>query len=193
MRKIKNFRINLRIKEILRTIKKLVNAVELSVEFEEEIRRCCRFCSRFLVPSAVYETFSKETLPFVCEKDVPLKWIAESAFFVTIGEDLYEEYKKAERTFGEYTGKVISAVGVDALEQSKNFIQRLISNEAHGESCEISRSIDIPLHLYETAAGCISADKIGISAEDGKLNPRYSECGLFYWVPSRKKSKKLEF
>jgi hypothetical protein len=190
MRKIKNFRINLRIKEILCIIKKLVNAVELSIEFEEAVRRCCRFCSRFLVPSAVYETFSKKTFPFVCEKDAPLKWIAESVFFVTIGEDLYEEYKKDERTFGEYTGKIISAVGVDALEQSKNFIQRLVSKEAQGENCEILRSVDIPPHLYETAVGCISAYKIGISAEDGKLNPRYSECGLFYWVPSKKKSKK---
>jgi hypothetical protein len=190
MRKIKNFRINLRIKEILRIIKRLVNAVELSVEFEEAVRRCCRFYSIFLVPSAVYETFSKEKLPFVCEKDAPLKWIAESVFFVTIGGDLYEEYEKDERTFGKHTGKIISAVGVDALEQSKNFIQGLISNEAQGENYEISRSVDIPPHLYEMAAGCIPADKIGISAEDGKLNPRYSECGLFYWVPSKKKAKK---
>jgi hypothetical protein len=189
MRKIKNFRINLRIKGILNIIKKLVNVVELSVEFEEAVRRCCRFYSRFLVPSAVYETFPKERLPFVCEKDVPLKWIAESVFFVTIGVDLYEKYKKDERTFGEHTEKIISAVSVDALEQSKNFVQRLISNEAQGENCEISRSVDIPPCLYETAVGCISAGKIGISVEDGKLNPRYSESGLFYWVPSKKKQK----
>jgi hypothetical protein len=190
MRKIKNFRINLRIKEILRIIKKLINVVELSVELEEAVWRCCRFYPRILVPSAVYKTFSKETLPFVCEKDVPLKWISESVFFVTIGDNLYEKYKKDEGSFGEYTEKIISAVAVDALEQSRNFIQRLISSEAQGESCEISRGIDIPPRLYEAAAGCIPADKIDISAEDGKLNPRYSECGLFYWIPSEKKQKR---
>jgi hypothetical protein len=37
MRKVKNFRINLRIKEIFGIIKKLVNVVELSIEFEEAI------------------------------------------------------------------------------------------------------------------------------------------------------------
>ncbi|MDR0820063.1 MAG: hypothetical protein LBN19_00795 [Endomicrobium sp.] len=190
MRKIKNFRINLRIKEILRILKKLVNTVELSVELEESVRRSCHFYSRFLIPSAVYETFSKETLPFVFEKDLPSKWIAESVFFVTIGCDLYEEYKKDKGTFVAHTGKIISAVAVDALEQSKNFIQRLISNEAQEENCKISRSVDIPSHLYKTAAGCIPTDKIGISAEDGKLNPQYSECGLFYWIPSKKKAKK---
>jgi hypothetical protein len=83
-------------------------------------------------------------------------------------------------------------MSVDALAQSKIFVQRLISNEAQGENYEISRSVDIPPHLYETAVGCISAGKIGISVEDGKLNPRYFGGGLFYWVPS-KKTKKLEF
>jgi hypothetical protein len=190
MRKIKNFRINLRVKEILRIIKRFVNAVELSVELEEEVRQCCCFYSRFLVPSVVYETFSKEPFSFVCEKEVPSKWIAKSVFFVTIGGNICEKYEKDEGIFGEHTEKIISAIAVDALEQSKKFIQRLISNEAQGENCEISKSIDIPPHLYETAAGCIPTDKIAISAKDGKLNPRYSECGLFYWIPSKKKTKK---
>jgi hypothetical protein len=82
MRKIKNFRINLRIKEILRVIKKFLNAVELSVEFEAVVRRCCHFYSRFLIPSAIYKAFSKETLPFVCEKDVPLKNGLPEVFFL---------------------------------------------------------------------------------------------------------------
>jgi hypothetical protein len=137
----------------------------------------------------VYETFSKEIFPFVCEKDVHLKWIAGSIFFVTIWGDLYEEYKKDERTFDEHTGKIISAMGIDALEQLKNFIRRLTSNEAQGENCRILRSVGIPSHLYETAAECIPANKIGISAEDGRLNPLHSERGLFCWAPFKKKIK----
>jgi hypothetical protein len=107
---------------------------------------------------------------------VPLKWIAESVFFVTIGGDLYEKYKKNERTFGEHIGKIISAVGVDALEQSKNFVQRLISNEAQGENCKISKSIDILASFIRN-----SWQDRYISAEGGKLDlgSRYSECGLF--------------
>ena len=135
MRKIKNFRVNLRLKEILRVIKKLMNTAELSIEFEKSVQRCCRFYSKFLVPSVVYETFSKETLPFVYEKDAPSKWIAESVFFVTIGSGLYEEYKRNEEIFGEYTEKIVSVISSDALEQSKNFIQRLVSSEAQEENC----------------------------------------------------------
>jgi hypothetical protein len=52
------------------------------------------------------------------------------------------------------------------------------------ENCEISRSIDIPPHLHEMAAGCVPTYEIDISAEDEKLNPQYLECGLFYWIPS---------
>ncbi|MDR3256832.1 MAG: hypothetical protein LBT18_04240 [Endomicrobium sp.] len=190
MRKIKNFKVNLRIKEILRVIKKLTNTVELSVELEEAVQRCCCFYSQFLAPSVIYETFSKETLPFVYEKDVPTEWLAGSVFFITIGNTHYKEYKKNEEAFGEYTGKIVSAIAVDALEQSKNFIQRLISNEAQEESCEISRSIDIPQHLYELAAKTIAVDKIGIRIESENLTPLYSTCGLFYWIPSKKKSKR---
>jgi hypothetical protein len=79
MRKIKNFRINLRI------IKRLVVTAELSVEFEKAVRQCCRFYSRFLDPSVIYETFSKKHASFCLQKNVSSKWIAASIFFVTIG------------------------------------------------------------------------------------------------------------
>jgi hypothetical protein len=57
--------------------------------------------------------------------------------------DFYEEYKKDERIFGEHTGKIIFAMGVDALEQSKSFIQIFILNKAQGENYKIPRSVDI--------------------------------------------------
>jgi hypothetical protein len=190
MRKIKNFKVNLRVKEISRVVKKLINTVELSVEFEETIQRCCRFYVKFLTPSVVYETFSKEALPFAYEKDVPSKWVAESVFFVTIGDDLYDEYKKNKSVFGEHTGKIVSAIAVDALNQSKNFVQRLISNEAQDEDCVISRIVDIPNDLYAEFSKVVPIDKIGISIESGDIIPKYSTCGLFYWIPSKKKEKK---
>ncbi|MCA6079340.1 MAG: hypothetical protein LE169_00370 [Endomicrobium sp.] len=174
----------------MRVIKKLMNTAELSLELEKSVQRSCRFYSKFLVPSVVYETFSKETLPFIYEKDVPPKWIAESVFFVTIGSSLYEEYKRNEEIFGEYTGKIVSVISSDALEQSKKFIQRLVLNEAQEENCEISRVVDIPPCLYEAAAKFIPVSKIGINAESGELSPLYSTCGLFYWTSSKKRTKK---
>jgi hypothetical protein len=190
MRKIKNFKVNLRIKDISRVVRRLINTVDMSVDIEEAIQRCCRFCVKFLSPSVVYDTFSKESLPFVYEKDVPPKWVAESIFFVTIGNALEEEYKKNENVFGEYTSEIVAAIAVDALEQSKNFVQRIISNEAQDENCEITRVVDIPIELYENISKVVPADKIGVSVHSGNVCPKYSSTGLFYWIPSKKKTKK---
>jgi hypothetical protein len=189
MRKIKNFKVNLRMKDISRVVRKLINAVGASVELEETIQRCSRFCVKFLSPSVVYDTFSKESLPFVYEKDIPPKWVAESVFFVTIGGALEEEYKKNESAFGEHTSKIVYAIAVDALEQSKNFVQRIISNEAQGENCEVTRAVDIGSEYYEEICKVIPVDKIGISMELGAIYPKYSSAGLFYWIPSKKKTK----
>ncbi|MDR1122883.1 MAG: hypothetical protein LBL02_02550 [Endomicrobium sp.] len=36
----------------------------------------------------------------------------------------------------------MSAIAIDALEKSKNFVQRAISNEVQDENCEITRVVD---------------------------------------------------
>ena len=190
MKKIKNFKVNLRVREILRVIKKLTNNVELPVELEEAVQRGCHFYSNFLVPSVVYDTFGKGTSELVYEKDAPAKWVAQSIYFVTIGNSLQQEYKKNEEAYGEHTGKIVSAIAVDAVEQAKNFLQRLISNEAGAENCDISRSVDLLADLYEEAFKIVPADKIDVLVQDGGLIPQYSSCGLFYWIPSKKKTSK---
>jgi hypothetical protein len=189
MRKIKNFKVNLRVKNISRVVKKLINADDMSIEIEEAIQRSCRFYVKFLSPAVVYDTFSKESPPFVYEKDVPAKWVAESIFFVTIGNTIEEEYKKNETIFGEHTSKIVSAIAVDALEQSKKFVQRLIVNEAQDEKCDIARVVDIPNEIYEEVSKVVKSEKIGVSIQSGNISPKYSSGGLFYWVPSKKAKK----
>ena len=190
MRKIRNFKVNLRSREIIRVIKKLTNNTELPVELEEAVQRGCHFYSKLLVPSVVYDTFGKGTTDFVYEQDAPPKWVAQSVFFVTIGPDLQEEYKENKEAYGEHTGKIVSAIAVDALEQSKNFVQRLITSEASDENCDISRSVELPAEMYEEAYKIVPADKVDIFIQEGKLVPQYSSCGIFYWIPSKKKTSK---
>jgi hypothetical protein len=162
----------------------------MSVETEETVQRACHYYSKFISPSVVYETFSKDTITFVFEKDAPSKWVAQSVFFVTIGTSLEEEFKKDGKAFGEHSNTIVSAIAVDALEQAKNFTQRLAAGEAETENCDLSRGVDLPSDLYEEAAKIIPVEKIDVSVRDGKLIPQYSNCGVFYWVPSKKKSKK---
>jgi hypothetical protein len=190
MRKIKNFKVNLRVREIIRVIKKLTNAAELSAELEEAVQRGCHFYSKFLAPAVVYDTFAKGSLPFLYEKDAPQKWMAQSVFFLTIGDNISEEFAKNKTAYGEHTAKIVSAIAVDALEQSKNFLQRILSNEAENENCDISRSAELPKDYYAQALQILPIDKINLVLQDGVLIPQYSACGLFYWTSNKKKSKK---
>ncbi|MDR2426309.1 MAG: hypothetical protein LBD46_03915 [Endomicrobium sp.] len=189
MKKIRNFRVNLRVREIIRVVKKLTNTAEMTIEIEETTQKACRFYSDFIMPSVLYDTFSKDDISFVYEKDAPSKWVARSVFFITIGDKIEEYLKKNENIFGEHSNTILSAVAVDALEQAKNFTQRLVANEAEDDNYDISRSIDLPSDLYEKAAKVVPIDKIDISVKDGKLFPQYSICGLFYWIPSSKKKR----
>lgn len=188
MKKIRNFKINLRAREILRVIKKLINSSELPVEVEESVQKACYHYSNFIVPSVLYDTFAKGSLSFVYEQDAPEKWIAQSLYFITIGHELQEEIRKKPEAFGEHTCKIASAVAIDALEQAKSFTQRLLASEAKEENCDLSRSIDIPENLYEEASKNIPIDKIDIEIKEGKFIPKYTSCGLFYWIPSKRKS-----
>jgi len=189
MRKIKNFRVNLRVKEVLRLARELINAAELFEEIEQSVQRYCRFYCKFVVPSMVYETFPKGMLPFSCGKGTPSKWVAGSIFFVTIGNGVCDEYEKNKKTFDEYGGKFVSAIAVNALEESEKFARKLILSEAQEENCVLSEKVVIQKDLYEMAAQNIPINKIGMSIEAGKLNPRYSSCGLFYWTPLKKNKK----
>ena len=177
-------------REISRVIKKLVNVEEMPVELEEAVQRGCHHYSKFLNLSVVYDAFAKGSLNFSYEKDAPSKWVAQSLFFITIGTALEEELKKDREAFGEHTEKIVSAIAIDALEQGKNWTQRLISSEAEDENCELSRSVEIPRELFALAAQNLPTDKIGVTVAEDKLFPQYSASGIFYWIPSKKKSSK---
>ncbi|MDR2860559.1 MAG: hypothetical protein LBV66_01850 [Elusimicrobiota bacterium] len=188
MRKVKNFKINLRTKDIIRSIKRLsVNETGFPEDFDITVQKACRYYSNFIHPSVIYDAFNKDSIVSISEKDAPQKWIARSILFVTIGSLLEQECKKNMTQFGEYTETIVSSIAVDALDQSKNFVCRIISSEADNENCDISRAVEVPNEFYAGLSKVIPIDKIDISLEDDKLSPKYSLCSMVYWTPSKKK------
>ncbi|MDR3111712.1 MAG: hypothetical protein LBU55_00875 [Elusimicrobiota bacterium] len=189
MRKIKNFNIHLRVKEIIRVVTKLVSNEYLTDDIDIAVQRCCKHYTKFIVPSVVYDTFLKEKEPtiFTSQKDVPQKYVAQTIFFITIGDNILQELQKNERAFGVHTTHMVNSIAVDALEQSKNFLSRIVTkSEASEESCGISRSIEVDKSNYPRIGKIIPSDKIGITIENEKLKPIFSMCAVFYWVPSKK-------
>ncbi|MBR3627493.1 MAG: hypothetical protein IKN42_01445 [Elusimicrobia bacterium] len=191
MRKIKNFKINIRTREISRIIRKLLNVEDLPIEVEESVQKACFICEKIIKPAVVYDTFSKEAMIFPIEIENPEKWVAISPYVLTIGDVLEEEYNKNKSLFGEYGVQIISAISADALEQSKNFVQKILYSEASDENCELSRSIELPKQYNQEIIKYLPIDKINLSlTEEGNFIPVNSMAGIYYWIPLKKKSRK---
>lgn len=191
MRKIKNFKISIRTREISRIIRKLLNMEELTIEIEEAIQKSCFVCEKIIKPAVVYDTFSKEAMTFSLEIEPPEKWIAVSPYILTIGNVLQEEYNKNKSLFGEYGVQIVSAISADALEQSRNFVQKLLASEASDENCELSRNIDLPKQYNSEIIEYLPVDRINLSlSDDGNFIPESSMAGLYYWIPLKKRGRK---
>ena len=190
MRKIKNFKISIKTREVSRIVKKLLNVEDLDIEVEEAIQKSCFICEKIIKPAVVYDTFSKESMFFNVDIEKPEKWIAVSLYVLTIGNVLQEQYEKNKSLFGNYAVQIISAISADALEQSKSFVQKIINSEITKEdNCELSRSIEIPEQYNQEIIKYLPIEKINISlSEENKFVPINTSAGLYYWIPLKKRN-----
>ena len=192
MRKIKNFKITIRTREVSRIVKKLLNVEDLDIEIEEAIQKSCFICDKIIRPAVVYDTFSKESMTFDIDIEAPEKWITVSPYILTIGNVLQEQYEKNKSIFGDYAVQIISAISADALEQSKNFVQKIINSEITKEdNCDLSRSIEIPQQYNQRIVEYLPIEKINLSlSEENKFVPVNTSAGLYYWIPLKKRNRR---
>ena len=194
MRKIKNFKISIRTREVSRIVKRLLNVEDLDIEVEEAVQKSCFVCEKIIKPAVVYDTFSKESMSFNfnINIEIPEKWIAVSPYVLTIGSVLQEQYEKNKNLFGNCAVQIISAISADALEQSKNFIQKIINSEMTKEdNCELSKSIEIPQQYNQEIIKYLPIEKINISlSEEKNFIPINTSAGLYYWIPLKKRNRR---
>ena len=191
MKKIKQFKINLRSREITRFLKKTTSISEINPDIEEKVEAESRRLKRLISPAAIYETVPKDKFPAELKVNEPNNWVAATAYVVTVGEAIEKELKeKRSRENGEAEA-IAHTIALESVEQSVNFIERLIREEAQGDNCEISK--EQPLDSKELVAklfGIVPGDKIGASLdENGSLRPQYSTGGIIYWMPVNKSRK----
>lgn len=177
-------------------LRKLLNVEELSIDIEEAVQKACFFYNQSIVPAVVYDTFSKESM--VCsfaDIETPEKWIAISPYVVTIGNKLQEEFNSNQEKFGEYTMQIVSAISADTLSQAKNFVQKILADDAQDDYCELSRSIEVDSALYSEICKVLPIEKINVSLinlEENKFKfePSNTITGLYYWIPKKKRGKR---
>ena len=189
MNKIKNFRINLREKEILRLLKK-TSKIEVTPQVQGTVQTQSERLQKVITPASIYSTFQKDKLPLKLTFSAPDKWIAATVFAVTIGGDFESEVKVAQGRNENMLLGITHCVGVEALEQSVNFIGRLINDEAKDEECELSQKVIITdVSDIEVLCKALPVAKIGVSfSQNSGVVPMFSSFGL-YFGPQTKKEK----
>lgn len=192
MKKIKKFKITLRTREITRLLKATSELKEITPQLEEAVQSETINIQKIVSPAAICETFFKDKFPQELLVSPPDNWVAASVYLVTVGTDI-EKLKNEAHARGEnILSQIIHSAGLEALEQSAAFVQRLIVDEAKDENCELSdrKRLNTP-EFYTNLFASLPGDKIGVKiTENNLLDPLYSSGGIIYWMPLKKKGSK---
>jgi hypothetical protein len=189
MKKIKRFKINIRLREVLRHLKTTGGVSEITLQIEDTITRESARLQKIITTAAVYDTNPQEKLPMDLIANPPKKWVAASMFALTIGTEIEQEIQTAHARGEAILGQILHCIALEAVEQSCNFVIRLITEEAKDEECEL-----LPRQMFTEAAQwprileVLPGNKIGLGLSgDNVLQPVYSAGGLIFWLPVKKR------
>ena len=189
MKKIKKFKINIRLRETMRLLKSTARIPEITPEIEDEIHRQSRRMNQIIAPAALYETVPFDKFPKELLLEPPENWVAASVYLATIGEESQSEISKAQGVGEQLTGQILHSVALESLDQCGNFVRRLIEDEAKQETCELSRQKAVSgEEPWKKLLELLPGEKIGVSYLGGeRFSPMYSAGGIFYWTPLKKR------
>ncbi|OGR92456.1 MAG: hypothetical protein A2992_07720 [Elusimicrobia bacterium RIFCSPLOWO2_01_FULL_59_12] len=184
MTKIKNFRIQLRAREIARLLKAKAK-LQITPALEASIEHAISDSRRTLQPAAVYTTLTRST----AEKATPLPLadpaVAVSAMAVTLGPGLEDDIAGASGRQDALQSALLSALRDEALGQAVQFIMRLIEGQAKEEECELSAPCEAGEGvLLGSLSALLGAHRIGIPFDkDTPTLPPYARIVWTAWSP----------
>jgi hypothetical protein len=188
MTKIKNFRINLRVREVARLLKARQNGIPLDPEQEASLEPALVQCRGLLAPASLYATMTRQTAVNAVPFELPKKCVALSAICVTIGPGLMELRQQAEAEGHAARAILLSCIEQEALQQSMTFALRLVQDQAKKEDCLLSdpeecREGDTRKKL----ATLLALERIGLTlAEPDAALPLYARLVYAVWMPASK-------
>ncbi|MFH1414857.1 MAG: hypothetical protein ABIH89_02070 [Elusimicrobiota bacterium] len=198
MNKIRGFKIRLRKREILRTLKYDSRYTVLDPGTENLIQSTIERAYELICPCAVYKTFAVATEDFsVVKDDITLGSIrvqkmlrkapAFSLMAVTIGDELESEVDRIKKD-NMTEAYILDAAGSEAAEQSVNFVSKMLTEEAIKSECHLSDRYspgygDWPLEASKRILKYLDKEKIDIHLSDsGIMRPRKSITALQVWI-----------
>src|SRR5258708_4795813 len=173
MTKIKNFRINLRAREIARLMKAQAK-LQITPALEASIEHAVNDAKRLVQPSAVYTTLTRSTAEKATSLPLAEPDVAASVIAVTIGPALQEEIVGAVDRHDPLQASLLEALRVEALHQAVHFVVRLIEDQVKEEECELSALRDVADEpLLISLGSLLGTQRIGIDLDPShpKLPP----------------------
>lgn len=202
MRKIRGFKLNLRLKEVQRRAKK--SGVDLAaIGFLEppdggrprEASPSPLFqpyldkVSAAMTPAVLFESFAQPD-PAEAALLSPITGLAYSLVLATLGEGL-EKVKQNAREEDPEKLPLLDVIEAVALEDALRFTTAILEQEASDEGCLLSPFTSLSdAAALELICRKLESSKIGVSLSEGKLAPAATlACSLSWLAKSKSKGK----
>jgi hypothetical protein len=187
MTKIKNFRITLRSRDMLRHIK-AQEGDAFDPQWELKIEEAIPQLKAFVQPAAVYTTLAASTVSKTFPIELPRKAVALSALVATIGSHLQEERAKAHAAQDTVRDTLLAATEKEALDQTVAFVWRLLQTQAKDEDCELLEPLSWPEpDMRDRFTTLLGVSRIGLGGESGPVElPSYARLIGVIWMPAGK-------
>lgn len=183
MRKIRGFKLKLRIKEIQRRAKKAkLDLTAAGLTADVALEAWLGKVSAAAAPAVLYDSFPAEEAIGLA----PMPGLACSLAIATLGPDLdaFAEKLSAERPA---EAPLFDLAAAAALEEAARFVLQLVETEAAQERCSLS-----PIHSLEgrepleAILAKLEGHKIGVALGEAGLRPKRSTAFSVSWLAARK-------
>lgn len=189
MRKIRNFKLVLRTKELQRRAKRArLDLAACGLGSEDIVSTFLEDFATGLSPAVVYESFGASQSP----QESPIPGVASSLGIATLGAGAERELASLAGEEGGLRVPAAQLAADMALDQAVQFVLTLLEEEAAQEGCQLSplSGLEDPAALA-SAVERLQAAKIGVTLAEGRLSPPHSAAFSVSWLTkSKSKSKK---
>ena len=186
-KKIRKYKISIRPHAVFRTLKKVLSMDTLTEDMEKKVQEEIAKSQSLIVPSAVYHSFAKPETPEALAglwESAPNNALAMAMMAVTIGTDIEKEIEASRISNGGKRALILDGIARESLEQSLNFVAKLLSDEAKAESCELTPISPVEATILPAVLNFLESEKAGILVEgEAQISPMFTIASYCFWSP----------
>jgi hypothetical protein len=194
IRKLKKYKLSVRPFGVLRHFKKQVPLEPGQEPADSDLEAAIAKVQPHILPCAVYASYSRSQTPealLPLWSAAPEKSLSVSLIASTLGKEIEAEIERVSRQAQANDPALWNSIARESLEQSFHFVEKLLSEEAGEENCELSPAIPAHPDILEPALAALEAHKAEISLNDsGQISPFFTGLRFCFWTPVKGKNRK---